>query len=481
MQLRMFIKQFRFFVLLTLCLALASFVSRADNKQRIIIVNMSNVLTSFTEPDCIYAIVGIVNLKGKTVQIPSNCMLDFRKGSITNGILTGNNTQMKSLHKKCIGFSPKGTWVVPKIDDVYFDAGVLTDDQIITAVNTMQSDSIANRIVLRKTQYNCSIKKNDGCLLRLSSNTKLKLKTSIIIEGNKHNSYNIIRIKGKENVEITGGVLIGDVGNHEYVEGTSSQWGHGVYICNSKHVKVEKLTVMRCIGDGFTITGGSASHYGDMSQASRDVEINNVTARFNRRQGISIIYAENVSVTNSVFSDTGTIEYHSPSSGIDIEPNLDPYFQTARNITVKNCKFERNVGASILSNHYKSHEDNKSVASVMFYRCYCDGRVELHTGGISFNNTRMSSLDLYAEKDPLEDMLFTGCRITNNGINLRCTKKKNEETWINNIVFDNCRIATSQAVLDDNDGNPVIRSGYTDNINRIELKHCKVVGTDKNE
>lgn len=473
----MLYKRFRAFVLLVVCLMSTSFVTFANNRQKKIIVNNSNVLVSFTETNCNYVIIGVVNLSGKTVQIPSGCVLDFRKGSITNGVLTGNNTQMKALHKKSIGFRTKGTWIVPKIDDAYFDSKILTDDQIITAVNTLQSDSVENRIILRKGKYNCSVKKNDGCLLRLSSNTKLKLKTIIAIAGNNYKSYNIIRIKGKENVEITGGVLIGDVGMHVYVEGTTSQWGHGIYICNSKHVKVKNITVMRCIGDGFTITGGTAAHYGDMSQASSDVLISKVVARYNRRQGISLIYAENVTVKNSEFSDTGIIECNSPSAGMDIEPNLDPYFQTVCNVKVKDCRFERNVGASVLSNHYQNTDGIKSVSSVILDRCYCDGRIELHTGGFDIRNTRMSSLDIYADKDSIDNLSFTGCKIKVNGINLNCINKKRGETGIYNLVFNRCKIFRPQVKMTSNEGLPIARSGKTENIGEVTFNNCKVVAT----
>lgn len=471
----MLYKQISAFVLLSLCLMLTSFVLPANDRQKRIIVNSSNVFTSFTDSDCIYVITGEVDLKGKTVQIPSGSVLDFRKGSIINGEIIGNNTQLKALHRKCIGFRIDGTWVVTKIDDTYFETNILNDDQIITAVNALQNDRVENHIVLRKEQYYCSINKSGGFLLNLSSNTKLKLKTTISIAGNNYTSYNIIRIKDKENVEVIGGVLIGDVGKHEYVEGNTSQWGHGLYICHSKHVRVEKVTAMKCIGDGFTITGGEAAHYGDMNQGSCDVIINNVRARYNRRQGISIIYADEVTVKNSVFSDTGAMEFQSPSAGIDIEPNLAPFYQTTRNIKIINCRFERNVGRSILANHYVNYEGTKSISSVLIDNCYCDGKVELYVGGITVSNSRFLSLEVHAEKDPIEGLSFSKCMIGENGITLHCVNKnRGDETAIEGIVFNKCTITIPESTLERNDGSPVFLQGVKENINGVVLSRCKI-------
>lgn len=286
-------------------------------------------------------------------------MLDFQRGSIINGTVIGRDTRIYGLHDNCIGFNTDGTWLVAKINDSYFNATYLSDNHIMSNICIMQSDKIYNRVCLKKENYRCTINKAGGYVLDVSSNTKFYISSTISIEGNDYTSYKIIRIANKENILIKGGTIVGDVGLHEYVDGSTSQWGHGFLIQNSRNVRIERTKVMKCIGDGFTITGGSGQHTGDMSQASHDIILNHVTARFNRRQGLSIIHAENVVVKNSVFSDTGTIEFQSPSAGIDIEPNLKPHNQTTRNIKIINCIFERNVGRSILSNHYVNYEGVK--------------------------------------------------------------------------------------------------------------------------
>ena len=464
--------------LLIVCLVVVLCESLYAEQIRIV-TGSSNLREVFTESDCVYAIQGVVNLTGKTIQIPPKSLLDFRSGAITNGVLEGNETRLKGLHDRCIGFRSKGTWIVDKIDDSFFDQDLLNDNQIITAINAYQRDDIENRIILHKGKYECSIKKEGGSLLRLSSNTYLTLRTTIFISGNNFRSYNVILIKDKENVTVSGGVLIGDVGKHQYIEGTDSQWGHGILISNSRHVTIKNVTAMNCMGDGFTITGGVGSSIGDMSQASRDITIKNVVAKYNRRQGLSIIYGEDITVKNSTFSDTGTIEAHSPSAGIDIEPNIvSPYFQSVAKVRITGCRFERNVGASVLTNHYVSSEGKKSIASVYFKKCVCDGRIELHSAGVQFERTSMSSLILSAEKDPIENIEFSNCRITENGISLYSSdKKKNAGTGIRNIRFNKCRISSPVESLARNQGSPVFRTGNTQNIEGIVLTRCEIETT----
>ena len=448
----------------------------AYNTPKKISIDKTNAHNTIRTSNCVYIITGIIDLRGKTISIPPNCILDFKKGAIYNGIIVGNVTKLTGLHAKCIGFDVKGTWTLPYIDDKYFNSEILSDNQIIASINNLQRDDVENQIVLTKKQYLCSIPKEDGCLINLSSNTKLILHATISIKENSYASYNIIRIKGKENVSVSGGTLIGDVGAHSYAAGTTSQWGHGVHVYNSRHVVLDNITVTKCIGDGFTLSGELNSHAGDTSKASSDVVVKNVVSRYNRRQGISIIHAESVTIENSAFSDTGVIESNTPSAGIDIEPNIqNDKSQTVRNVKVRNCVFERNIGASILSNHYVDYRGNKSVAAVEFENCRCDGRVEIHTGGINFSHTRMNALKVVAEKSPIIDAKFINCCINGQGVDLYASNLGwNVKTVIGSILFDNCYIKAPIGFADDTEHSPVRKRGKVDSIRNIVLRNCKV-------
>jgi len=84
-------------------------------------------------------------------------------------------------------------------------------------------------------------------------------------------------------------------------------------------------------GDGFYVDG------------AKDIAFCSVAAAHNRRQGLSIIEANRLLVTNSVFRDTrGT----RPSAGIDIEP--DELEQKVANVRIEHSKFINNAGGGIM-------------------------------------------------------------------------------------------------------------------------------------
>lgn len=424
-----------------------------------------------------YIINGVVDLHGNTYQIPEGCILSFKKGSLVNGILIGDKTKLKSIKPNTIGVLLSGSWQCESFSDLTFNSDYLSDNQIMSSINALQSDDIKQEILLERPEYHCDIPKNDGALLLLSSNTTLKNASSISISGNNYTSYNIIRIKGKENVTVTGGELHGDVGKHSYSLTNSSQWGHGINIHSSSNVSITDIVITHCIGDGVAVSGSKATFIGDYSHASHDIVLSHVITRYNRRQGLSIIYASDVKVEDCVFSDTGVIEKHSPSAGIDIEPNTAaPYYQAVRNVTIRNCTLDRNVGFGILSNHYESHDGVKSVENVFFDGCGTDGRVVLYTGGISFLNTKMLQLSIIAEKDPIIGSTFTGCTIEGgNGVQFYCPNSGRDiSTMVGDIVFDNCDITVPQEVDSGTSRGIIWSRGKTARLRNVTMRNCRI-------
>lgn len=59
-------------------------------------VNGVNILTQldFTNPNTKYVIKWDFDLKGETIEIPRNCILEFDGGSISNGTIIMNDTQI---------------------------------------------------------------------------------------------------------------------------------------------------------------------------------------------------------------------------------------------------------------------------------------------------------------------------------------------------------------------------------------------------
>lgn len=444
--------------------------------QKVYIDQSASMSTLFKQPRVTYIVQGVVDLHGKTFQIPEDCTLSLAHGALVNGVLNGNQTKLKNATRNSIGVVLSGSWACSSFSDLAFQDRYLTDNQIFACINSLQSDNVKQKICIERTEYHCDIPKNDGALLVLTSNTTLRIGSTISINGNDFTSYNVIRIKGKNNVTVSGGEIHGDVGKHQYALNNSSQWGHGINIHSSSNVSISDIVITHCIGDGIAISGGNEEHIGDYSSASHNVNLSNVTARYNRRQGLSIIHASDVIVRNCNFSDTGVIEKHSPSAGIDIEPNTaSPYFQAVRNVSIVNCTIYSNVGYGILSNHYENHNGMESVENVVFKDCSTDSRVVLYTGGIHFEDCSMKQLSISAEKDPIIGARFILCHIAGgDGVQFYCPNGgKDVSTKIGDILFDGCDISATKDIASTSQG-ILWSNGKTSRLRNVSMRNCKI-------
>jgi hypothetical protein len=113
-------------------------------------------------------------------------------------------------------------------------------------------------------------------------------------------------------------------------------------------------------GDGFYVEGAT------------DTKFCGVTADSNRRQGLSIVEANGVLVTNSVFSNTrGT----RPSAGIDLEP--DNPSQKIFNVRIESSKFLNNAGPGIEIAARRAPSP-RSSSRVMFSRTIAPSWSRMH-------------------------------------------------------------------------------------------------------
>jgi hypothetical protein len=143
------------------------------------------------------------------------------------------------------------------------------------------------RLVLRS---NMTLKLSDGAKLKAIPNDSAR--------------YSVLAVLGISNVTVVGGTLEGERKQHT---GKSGEWGKGIYIGRgAKRITISDLTSKNMWGDGFYVRGAS------------DVKFCLVTAENNRRQGLSIIEADGVEVTHSIFKGTRGSR---PSADIDLEPD----------------------------------------------------------------------------------------------------------------------------------------------------------------
>lgn len=282
----------------------------------------------------------VVNLNGQNVNLKENNVLRFTKnGLITNGTLTGNNSNIEASNALRI-FSKiviAGSWKVEKIYSKWmtFSTNALTNSTCLQNLCNLTSAQHQGTIYLSNRTFNVAVAENDAAVMTLNSNTNLVIDGLIKLKGNDFKFYNIVRIKNVENVKVSGGGSIqGDILTHT---GTEGEWGMGIGIYSSKNITIQNLTITNCWGDCIYIgqTKIAPEHY------SENVLIENVICKDGRRQGLSLTAGKDITIKDCTFEGTGTIKYTAPGAGVDIEPNI--INAVIQNVTLENYKFLNNT------------------------------------------------------------------------------------------------------------------------------------------
>ena len=401
------------------------------------IINKNDLLTT---PNTRYIVQSTLDLGGRIITVPEGCTLVFKRdGKILNGTIVGNQTKVLSLKKQCLGVDLKGSWFLSKIDDTIFDFDILSDNQILDNITALQSDRVKNTIVLNRPVYKVFLTKEHRKALSLASNTVLLCNSTIEVQGNDLPIYIVIGIDRKKDVAIKGGWIKGDVGNHRYIEGSTSEWGFGLSVFNSANVRIEGIHISKCTGDGIYIGGGIVSELEDYSQASKNVYITDAICDDNRRQGISITYADGVVLKNCTFSNTGKTEFTRPGCGLDIEPNAG---QAVRDVKIKRCRFLHNDRIMDVSvGGYKTEDAKCNVEKILFDNCTATGTVSIRTGSLVMRGCTMKSLDIHLAKMPKDKVLIAKCDIQGGqGVRIRTVGDVSDEDYIPLYRFNACTI-----------------------------------------
>ena len=193
----------------------------------------------------------------------------------------------------------------------------------------------------------------NDCILHFPTGTYLvsediPLVSNMTLEGEGNNSiikrignalekYNVILCEGIDNVTIKNIHIQGDRNEHM---GAMGEWGAciGLYSTSNVTIKDCKLT------DGW----GDGVYVGTLEGPCTNTIVEGCLIDNNRRQGISVINSDRLTVRNCTITNTnGTI----PEGGIDFESNYDT--DICKNNIVENCIFYGNIGGSIIIGNQK--------------------------------------------------------------------------------------------------------------------------------
>nr|GFC54095.1 hypothetical protein [Tanacetum cinerariifolium] len=128
----------------------------------------------------------------------------------------------------------------------------------------------------------------------------------------------------------------------------------GIFVSNSRHVRLSKLAVHHFGRDGIQVLSHLAKKLDDPAQ--EDILLENSRFDYNGRQGLSITGVNGLRAVNCSFSHTGRVVipalgkplYSNPGAGVDLEPEGG----YVANVRLESCRFVDNAGQGIVSDRY---------------------------------------------------------------------------------------------------------------------------------
>ncbi|MBR3960004.1 MAG: hypothetical protein IKJ81_08175 [Bacteroidales bacterium] len=339
----------------------------------------------------IYDIDRIIDLQGRTIDIPYNYTLLFSGGKIINGTINGNNTSIISDKKQIFSnVTITGTWKNSVVysewlsfsEDSTFD----NRDNFLNLMALCKGD-LFTTVYLKEGNYWTSTRKN-GYAISIPSNTRLVFKGTLNEIPNDFEATSLVRIYHVDNVVVDGGSYYGDAKCHI---GNRGEWSHGISICGSSNVIIKNTSCYFFWGDGIDMIEAFDSKEEPVYNCS-NVIIDSCKCLYNRRQGLSIESVHHCVVMNSEFSHTGSFNNTPPSAGIDVEAWANNN-EKIKDVTIYNCFMKDNKGFSlqsysnaVLGNNYQLYSNDIKVI-----KCKMDDVLIDRTNAIFFVDCEIKS------------------------------------------------------------------------------------------
>ncbi len=271
------------------------------------------------------------NLNGETIIVPQNVTFNFDGGSLTNGTLIFESGlidgRLLNIDLEINGSTriinshfvfEKEKWNIVEGATNY--ATALTNRKNINAAitlvkslgaNILEIDNIDAYVEVGAYHFgnythreaiqvpsNFHFKMGDNCTLRVQPNGNI--------------SYAILSSRGVNNVKISGGHLIGDKYEHTYTTGTEQdthEFGTGIYFVGVTNSEIDGVTVDDMTGDSFGVHS-TRNRNPDGSEVagqfySKNILIKNVIFRGARRNNLSFIDIDGLTLENSIIANAG--------------------------------------------------------------------------------------------------------------------------------------------------------------------------------
>lgn len=365
--------------------------------------------------------------------------MDFKGGSLSDGNIIGNNSSIINISNNLIfkDIEIKGIWIINNIYSNWFNFG----NDIYNTINfknlyNLQNDNINNNVIFDNINININIKDRED-LFRITSNTNIYFGNSIIkIISNNNHGCNLLSILNKSNINIFGGIFIGDIKNHIF-DNISAEWNHCICIKDDCYnIAINGCVIKEFVGDGIDLVD-SGLEFNNKNPIN--ININNCLIDNNGRQGISIESGINININNCKITNTGKIYNTKPSAGLDIEPYNE--YAIVKNINIRNSTIINNQNEYDFLIFFRKEYIYDYDLNIIIENCnigniYCQYRNNLK---ILNSKVRNITTDYYnsieINNTIANDILFK------NGIDVKtskCNFNSINQNNINNLLIDNC-------------------------------------------
>jgi hypothetical protein len=177
--------------------------------------------------------------------------------------------------------------------------------------------------------------------IKLAGKMNLVMSPDAVIQavGTDQDHYNVLLVQEVSQVTISGGKIVGERYEHS---GGKGEWGYGIGIYDCSVITIKDVDISECWGDGIYIGTTRPDAATDKEAGCGVIKIQNSSLHNNRRNNLSIVCGNVVTVDNCSFDCARGTD---PQYGIDIETNFPS--RPCEDITISNSTFNGNGKGSI--------------------------------------------------------------------------------------------------------------------------------------
>ncbi len=388
------------------------------------------------KPNSIIKINCMMDLQGKVINLPKGITLLYEGGNIINGTLHFSNDGV--INGNLLNSTITITGIKPQLEKNVFHFypdrwGLIegrVSDEVAKKNKEIINTSIKNAKEMGATTFEIgkmnayfdvrSFLDNSKYSIErsiwLPSDFTLKMsdETHLRVQPNEAHSYVLVGIYKGENINVIGGNLYGDRWEHDYSPvndikdrpRNTHEWGHVFQIAGGKNVIVDGVTISNASGDGFGVHGSAIRNEnglpGSNEVVSQNVVLRNSTVTKSRRNGLSLLDGDGITIENCFITDTGQgkkpqgVEYSSagtwPKYGISFEAwrvrvdgKLKEY-NKIENVTLKGNTFTGNTAGDVVlytcskitieDNFFDSRVGNVAAFDIIIKNNHFKARIE---------------------------------------------------------------------------------------------------------